>query len=83
MEKHVGVIAIIINDRKTAAPKVNEVLTKYGDLVIGRMGIPYPKRNVYVVTLIVDGSNDEIGAMTGKLGAIKDVTVKSTLTKCE
>jgi putative iron-only hydrogenase system regulator len=82
MEKHVGVIAIIINDRKTAAPKVNEILTGYGELVIGRMGIPYPKRNVYVITLIVDGSNDDIGAMCGKIGAVKDVTVKSTLTKC-
>jgi putative iron-only hydrogenase system regulator len=84
MEKHVGVIAILIHDRKTAAPKVNDVLTKYGELIVGRMGIPYLKhRDMHVITLIVDGTNDDIGALTGKLGAIKDVTVKSTLAKCE
>ena len=83
MEKHVGVIAILIHDRKIAAPKVNEVLTHYGDLIVGRMGIPYAKRgDMHVITLIVDGTNDELGAMTGKLGAVKGVTVKSTLAKC-
>lgn len=83
MEKHVGVVAIIVSDRANAAPKVNEVLTNYGEIIVGRMGIPYHKRDIYVITLIVDGSNNEIGAMSGKVGAIKGVTVKSTLTKCD
>lgn len=50
-------------------------------MVIGRMGIPYHERDLNIVTLIVDASTDEIGALTGKLGQIPDVTVKSTLAK--
>jgi putative iron-only hydrogenase system regulator len=79
MEKQVGVVAVIIKDRKMASPKVNEVLSQYGEMVIGRMGLPYHERNIHIVTLIVDGSTDEIGAMTGKLGIIPGVVVKSTL----
>ena len=81
MEKHVGVVAVLISDRKNAAPKVNDLLTKFGGLIVGRMGIPYPARGLFVITLIVDGSNDEIGALTGRLGALPGVTAKSTLAK--
>jgi len=83
MEKHVGVIAIIVHDRKQSAPKVNDVLSQFGEHVIGRMGLPYHERNIYVVTVIVDGTNDQIGALTGKLGQLPEVTVKCTLTKCD
>ncbi len=77
----VGVIAVIIKNRTTSAALVNEALTAYGDIVIGRMGIPYHERDLNIVTLIVDATTDEIGALTGKLGQIQGVTVKSTLAK--
>ncbi|HNY21082.1 MAG TPA: iron-only hydrogenase system regulator [Treponemataceae bacterium] len=77
----VGVIAIIIKNREGSAQRVNEELSHFGDMVIGRMGIPYHERDLNIVTLIVDASTDEIGALTGKLGQIPDVTVKSTLAK--
>ncbi len=77
----VGVIAIIIKERSSSASLVNEALTKFGDIVIGRMGLPYHERDLNIVTLIVDASSDEIGALTGKLGQIPGVTVKSTLAK--
>lgn len=77
----VGVIAIIIKERSASAALVNDALTKYGDIVIGRMGLPYHERDLNIVTLIVDASTDEIGALTGKLGQIAGVTVKSTLAK--
>jgi putative iron-only hydrogenase system regulator len=56
-------------------------LTAFGDIVIGRMGIPYHQRDLNIITLIVDATTDEIGALTGKLGMIPGVTVKSTLAK--
>lgn len=77
----VGVIAIIIKNREGSAQRVNEELSHFGDMVIGRMGIPYHERDLNIVTLIVDASTDDIGALTGKLGQIPDVTVKSTLAK--
>ncbi|MBN2143923.1 MAG: iron-only hydrogenase system regulator [Candidatus Aureabacteria bacterium] len=79
MEKQVGVVAVIIKDRMSASRKVNEVLSQYGEMIIGRMGIPYHQRNTHIISIIVDGTTDEIGAMTGKLGSIPEVLVKSTL----
>ena len=82
MEQHaVGVVVIIVKKRKTVASEVNEVLTQVGDLIVGRMGLPYPARELNIITLIVDATTDQVGALTGKLGMIPDVTVKSTLAK--
>lgn len=82
MEKRmVGVVAIIVKKRTAGAPGVNEVLTEYGDIILGRMGLPYQARELNIITLIVDATTDQIGALTGKLGMIPEVTVKSTLAK--
>ena len=77
----VGVVAVIVKERDSVAPEVNEVLTHFGDIVIGRMGLPYHERNLNIITLIVDATTDQIGALTGKLGMLEGVTVKSTLAK--
>lgn len=76
----VGVIGIVIQDRHQTASSVNELLSEYGDIVVGRMGIPYHDREVSVIALIVDGSTDVLGALTGKLGEIPGVKVRSALT---
>lgn len=81
MEKRIGVVSIIIEDRKKAAPRVNSVLSEYGDIIVGRMGIPYRERNLSVMALIVDGTTDAIGALTGKLGNIPGVNVRSVLNR--
>ncbi|NCC66453.1 MAG: CopG family transcriptional regulator [Spirochaetia bacterium] len=79
--RSVGVIAIIVKERDSVAHEVNTLLTSYGSMILGRMGLPYRERNLNIITLIVDASNDQIGALTGKLGRIEGVTVKSTLAK--
>jgi putative iron-only hydrogenase system regulator len=79
--RSVGVIAIIVKERDSVAHEVNTLLTSYGSMILGRMGLPYRERNLNIITLIVDASNDQIGALTGKLGHIEGVTVKSTLAK--
>ncbi len=80
-QRAVGVVAIIVKKRTTGAPEVNNVLTEFGDIIRGRMGLPYAVRDLNIITLIVDATTDQIGALTGKLGTIRDVTVKSTLAK--
>ncbi|MEW5763029.1 MAG: TM1266 family iron-only hydrogenase system putative regulator [Bacillota bacterium] len=80
METRIGVIGIVVENRHAMAPKVNEVLGTHADIIVGRMGIPYREKNVSVIALIVDGTTDAIGALTGKLGALPGVTVKSALT---
>jgi len=80
-EDRLGVVAVFVENRLDTAPKVNQILSDYGKILVGRMGIPYRERNLSVMAVIVDGSNDEIGAMTGKLGAIPGVSVKAALRK--
>ncbi len=77
----VGVVSIIVTRREQQAAKVNSILTEHGGLIIGRMGLPYPPKKISIISLIVHGTTDEIGAMTGKLGLIEGVQVKSALTK--
>ncbi|AEH44376.1 putative transcriptional regulator, CopG family [Thermodesulfatator indicus DSM 15286] len=79
MEKRIGVVAILVKDRKSASQKVNEILSEYGDLIIGRIGLPYKERGINIISVIVEATTDEIGAFTGKLGAIPAVEVKSLL----
>ncbi len=78
MERRIGVIGIVVENREQA-PKINAILSSYGEVIVGRMGIPYRERDLSVISLIVDGSTDEIGALTGKLGNISGVRVKSAL----
>lgn len=81
MEERIGSVTVIVQNRTESARRVNEVLGKYGDIVRGRMGIPSLKHNVCCISLIVEGTNEQIGAMTGQLGQIKDVKVSSSLIK--
>lgn len=76
--RRIGIIGMVIENREQA-PKVNSILSAYGDVIVGRMGIPYRERDLSVISLIVDGSTDEIGALTGRLGQVSGVQVKSAL----
>jgi putative iron-only hydrogenase system regulator len=79
MEQRLGIIAIIIEDRKNIAGRVNELLGQFGDLIVGRIGVPLKARGVSVIALIVEASTDQLGALTGKLGMLPKVRVKSIL----
>jgi len=81
MEKRLGFVGIIIEDRKTMAEKVNSILSEYGELILARTGMPYKQKNCSVITLIIDAATDQIGALTGKLGKLEGVSVKSALSK--
>ncbi|RKD28801.1 TM1266 family iron-only hydrogenase system putative regulator [Thermohalobacter berrensis] len=80
MQKRIGIVGIVVENIENAN-KVNDILHEYAHIIVGRMGIPYKEKNLSVISLIVDGTSDEISAMTGKLGRIKEVSVKSALTK--
>jgi putative iron-only hydrogenase system regulator len=80
MEKRIGVIGIVIESREESGETVNSILSSYASIIVGRMGIPYRERGISVISLIVEGTTDDIGGLTGKLGNIKGVTVKSALT---
>jgi len=81
MDKRIGTITVIVTNRTAQAGAVNTLLGEYGDAIIGRMGLPYPPRGLNIIALIVHASTDVIGALTGKLGALTGVEVKSALTR--
>jgi putative iron-only hydrogenase system regulator len=79
-DKRIGIIGIVITDLNCTS-EINRIVHDYSSLIVGRMGIPYRERGVSVISLIVDGCNDDISAMTGKLGRVEGATVKSMVTK--
>ena len=79
--RRIGAVTIIVNNPEPSVEKINTILHNYSHLIVGRMGIPYRERGLSVISLIVDGSTDEIGAMTGRIGQIESVTVKSAFAK--
>lgn len=80
MEKRIGVVAIVVESKENIEV-ANRILSEFANIIVGRMGIPYREKNISIISLIVDGSNDDIGALTGKLGKLNGVNVKSALTK--
>jgi putative iron-only hydrogenase system regulator len=80
MEKRIGVIGIIIEEFAKAT-FVNDILHEFGNLIVGRIGVPYKDRGIFVISIIVDGTMDDISAMTGKIGKISGVNVKSAINR--
>lgn len=80
MGKRIGVVGIVIEDFDIIV-RMNAILHEYADLILGRMGLPYREKCVSVISLIVEGTTDDIGALTGKLGNLPGVNVKSALSK--
>lgn len=80
METRIAVIGIIVEDLSMATG-VNEVLHEFSSIIVGRMGIPYKEKGLNVISIIADGTMDQISAMTGKIGKLNGVSVKSAITK--
>ncbi|MCF0200163.1 MAG: CopG family transcriptional regulator [Bacteroidales bacterium] len=78
MEKRIGTAIIYIENRE-AAPKLNEVLSRHAEIIICRQGFP---RNTHsIISVIFEGTTDQIGSLTGQLGRIDGIEVKSVLLK--
>ena len=80
MDNRIAVLSIIIYDR-SAAQRVNEILHDYSDYVIGRMGLPYEKKNVSVICVMLDAPTEVTSALSGKLGMLTGVSAKTNTAK--
>lgn len=80
MEARIALIGIVV-ENKDSIEKLNAILHEYGEYIIGRMGIPYPKRHVSVISIVVDAPSDIISALSGKLGMIPHVNSKTVYSK--
>lgn len=81
MEKRLGFVGLIVENRTMNAVSVNDLLSSFGDIIVARTGVPCPNRNCSAITLVVDATTDELGALTGRLGRLNGVSVKSMLSK--
>lgn len=79
--KRLGFVGIIIDDRDKCAGIVNTFLSEHAELILARAGLPHAKKNISIITLVIDATTDELGVLTGKLGNIPGVSVKSGLAK--
>ena len=79
MDNHVAVMSIIVEDMD-AVEQVNGVLHEYGEYVIGRMGIPYRKRKISIISIALDAPQDTISALSGKIGKMAGVSVKTSFS---
>ena len=79
--KRIGVIGIVIKGDRAVAVEMQKVLSEFGDIIIGRMGMPRPEANI--ISLIVEGSVERVSALTGRLGKFPELSVKSALTSIE
>ena len=76
MDTKVALIGIAVSDLN-AVEKLNQILHEYGEYIIGRMGIPYKKENISLISVAVDAPMDKINALSGKLGAIDGISAKT------
>lgn len=80
MDSRVAIISIIVEDTNSVNP-LNEILHKYADYIIGRMGVPYKQKNINIISVAIDAPNDIINTMTGAIGRLNGVTSKATYSK--
>jgi len=78
--KRIAIIAAVLDNPAASQKTFNEVLSVHKHLVHGRMGIPFTKEGIAVVSVTVMGDMDEINALTGKLGKIEHVTIKTAIS---
>ena len=76
MDTRVAIIGIIV-ENMDSVKALNEILHEYGEHIIGRLGIPYPKKQVNVITVVVDATQDVINALSGKIGRLNGFTAKT------
>ncbi len=79
----IGVMGIIIEKDRSMAQEVQRILSAHAELIMARTGLPDRENGIYVISLIVRGTNEKISALAGKLGKLPNVKVKSAVTDAE
>ncbi len=82
MDTRIAVMSIIV-ENSDAVEQINAILHAYGTYIIGRMGLPYPKRNVSIISIALDAPADAISALAGKIGGLTGVSVKTAYSSVQ
>ncbi|MBR3816926.1 MAG: iron-only hydrogenase system regulator [Clostridia bacterium] len=76
METRVAVMSIIV-EKSDTVEELNSLLHEYGEYIIGRMGIPYRKRGINIISVAIDAPQNTISALSGRIGRLEGVSVKT------
>lgn len=76
MDTRVALIAIIVENPDSVAP-MNALLHDYSSYIIGRMGLPYHVKKINIISVAIDAPQTVISALSGKLGRLEGVSVKT------
>ena len=79
MEQRIGAVIILVGEGGDIH-RINTIISEHAEMILGRQGIPLRDRSTSVISLVLDGNTDLIGSLTGKLGRLPGVKVKSVLT---
>ena len=82
MKTRVAVMAIILESKENT-DKLNSVLHDYREYILGRMGLPYAKNNINIISVALDAPQDIINSLAGKIGRIDGVNVKTAYSNNE
>lgn len=77
MHNLLGVVAIAVDNRERSVPAVQEILTKYGESIIGRMGVPHRPAGLHVISVVMQGEPDSLTRLHNELAELKGVQVTS------
>lgn len=80
METRIAVIGIIV-ENPDSVERLNEILHEYSPYILGRMGIPHQKRQLSIISIVIDAPQNTISALSGKLGMIPNVSTKTVYSK--
>jgi putative iron-only hydrogenase system regulator len=80
MDKRIGAIIILI-ENKESVEVLNAILSAHSNIILGRQGLPLRDKGISVINLIIEGTTDQISSLTGKLGRLNGMQVKSVLTR--
>jgi len=80
MEKRIGA-AIILVEKKESVEELNSILSAHSVVILARQGLPLRDKGINIINLILEGTTDQISTLTGKIGRLEGIQVKSVLTK--
>lgn len=80
MDTRIALIGIIV-EKKDMIEDLNQILHEYGKYIIGRMGIPYREKDVNIISIAIDADNNTISSLSGKLGMLDGINVKTVYSK--
>ena len=76
METRIALIGIIVEDIE-ASNRINDILHEYNQYIVGRMGIPYRRRAINIISVAMEAPQDAVNTLTGKLGRLPGVSAKT------